>query len=87
MEEKEKYMSLVSEIIAKQAVILGPDIAALKARAVPELVISSDGKLTDITGDPKQAVEKLVDEYISLSGLIVKSTLRSVFEKYSGLPQ
>lgn len=83
MEDKEKYKALISEIIAKQAVILGPEIATLKARNVSALVITNDGRVTDITGDPKEAVEKLVDEYIALSGLIVKSTLRSVFEKYS----
>ena len=83
MDEKEKYKTLLSEIIEKQAVILGPDIALLKARNVSQIVFSGDGKVVDVTGDPKEAVEKLVDEYIALSGQIVKSTLRSVFEKYS----
>jgi len=85
MDDKEKYKSLVSEIIGKQAIILGPEMATLKARNVPELVISADGKVTDIKGDPQQAVEKLVDEYIALSGMIVKNTLKSVFAKYSAV--
>jgi hypothetical protein len=80
--DKEQYKGLLSEIIAKQVVILGPQIAVLKARNVKELTVADDGKVTDFTGDAQQAVEKLVDEYIALSGLIVKSTLKSVFEKY-----
>lgn len=85
MDEKEKYKALLSEIIAKQAIILGPEMAALKARNVSELTISSDGKVIDIKGDPQEAVEKLVDEYIALSGMIVKNTLKSVFDKYSSM--
>jgi hypothetical protein len=86
MEDKEQYKALLSEIIAKQAVILGPDIANLKARNVAQLTIGDTGMVTDIQGDPKEAVEKLIDEYIALSGQIVKSTLKSVFDKYSSIP-
>jgi len=82
MEEKSQYMSLISEIIAKQAVILGPDIAILKARNVLGLMIDENGKVTDIKGNPPNAVEQLVDEYVQLSGQIVKSALTSIFTKY-----
>jgi len=85
MEEKNQYISLISEIIAKQAVILGPDIAILKARNVLGLAIDDNGKVTDIKGDPSDAVEQLIDEYVQLSGQIVKSALSSIFTKYPGL--
>ena len=87
MDEKEQYMALLSEIIAKQAVILGPDIAVLKAKNVPELVIDSSGKVIDINGSPAAAVPKLVNEYVELSGLIVKNALGSIFAKYPGISQ
>ena len=82
MDEKSQYVSLISEIVAKQAVILGPDIAILKARNVLGLMIDDKGKVTDIKGNPSDAVEQLIDEYVQLSGQIVKSALSSIFTKY-----
>jgi len=80
--DKEQYKNLLSEIIAKQAVILGPQIAVLKARNVPVLEVSDDGKVLDIKGNPQEAVEKLIDVYVELSGMIVKNALGSIFPKY-----
>ncbi len=82
MDEKNQYISLISEIIAKQAVILGPDIAILKARNVLGMTIDDSGKVIDIKGNPSDAVEQLIDEYVQLSGQIVKSALSSIFTKY-----
>jgi len=85
MEDKNQYLGLLSEIIAKQAVILGPDIAILKARSVAGLMVDDSGKVLDIKGDPAEAVEKLIDSYVELSGQIVKSALSSIFTKYPQL--
>jgi hypothetical protein len=85
MDEKTQYMALTSEIIAKQAVILGPDIAILKARSVGGLMVSDDGKVTDIKGDPKNILQELVNTYVELSGMIVKNALGSIFEKYPSI--
>lgn len=85
MDEKMQYLALTSEIIAKQAVILGPDIAILKARSVGGLTVSDDGKVTDINGDPGVALQELVNTYVELSGMIVKNALGSIFEKYPGI--
>lgn len=82
MNEKEQYLSLMSEIISKQSDILGPDIAILKARNVSELIIDNNGKLTDFQGDAGEALQKLVNQYVELSGLIVKNALGSIFAKY-----
>jgi len=85
MSEKEEYQALMTEIIAKQSIILGPDIAILKARSTPGLKVSDDGKVTDIQGSPSEAVEQLIDRYVALSGQIVKSALSSIFTKYAYL--
>lgn len=89
MADQEQYISLISDIIAKQAVILGPDIALLKARAVPGLTIDTGGKVVGVSGDPQAVLKKLVDTYVELSGEIVRTALSSVFQKYpsiQGLP-
>lgn len=76
------YTALAQDIIDKQKVVLGPDIALLKARSVSGLTIDDAGVVTSLNGDPKKVVSELVDTYVELSGQIVKSTLLSVFAKH-----
>lgn len=82
---KEEYIAMIQEVIEKQSVILGPQIAELKARNVSELAIAEDGTVTDIKGDPKEALQKLIDQYVELSGQIVKNALGSIFTKYPSI--
>ena len=82
---EQQYKDLLSEIIAKQAIILGPDIAVLKARSVPGIQVTNDGKVSGIDGDPKKLIQQLVDKYVDLSGQIVKNALGSVFARYPGI--
>ena len=81
-DKEEQYKALLSEIISKQTVILGPTISVLKARNVPGLSISDDGKVESITGDPEDALKQLIDQYVELSGQIVRNALGTIFEKY-----
>lgn len=85
MDEKEQYTALISEIIKKQAIILGPEIAILKARSVSGLMVDNDGKVTGVGNNPKETLQNLVDKYVELSGLIVKNALGSIFAKYPSL--
>ena len=85
MDEKGQYAALISEIIKKQTVILGPEIAILKARSVPGLMVDNDGKVTGVGDNPKETLQNLVDQYVELSGLIVKNALGSIFAKYPEL--
>ena len=85
MDEKGQYELLIGEIIKKQTVILGPEIALLKARSVPGLMVDNDGKVTGVGDNPKETLQKLVDQYVELSGQIVKNALGSIFAKYPEL--
>lgn len=78
----EDYKNLINEILAKQAVVLGQDIVILKAKNVAGLNLTNDGKVDSIDGNPEEVLQKLVDEYIALSGQIVKNILSPVFQKY-----
>ena len=78
----EQYKALMTEVIKKQIIILGPSISVLKARNVTALKVSDDGIVTDLSGDPQQALQQLIEEYVSLSGLIVKNVLGSIMDKY-----
>ena len=85
MSENEQYAELISEIIKKQGVILGPEIAVLKARNVKGLTIDNLGKVTTVGDNPKETLQNLVDQYVELSGQIVKNALGSIFAKYPDL--
>lgn len=82
MDEKTRYVAIISEIIARQSIILGPDIAVLKARSVLGLTVNDKGIVTDIKGDSSVVLQQLVNTYVELSGMIVKNALGSIFEKY-----
>ena len=82
MDSREDYKNLISEIIRKQIDILGPEIAIRKANNVAGLKVKDDGTVLDIGGEPQAILQKLVGEYISLSGEIVKNILGPVFAKY-----
>lgn len=82
---KEDYKSMLTEIIQKQVVILGPQIAVLKARNVPGIKVSDDGVVNEITGSEQDILQKLIDEYVSLSGEIVKNAVNSIFKKYPSI--
>ncbi|MBP9719160.1 MAG: hypothetical protein KBD46_01720 [Candidatus Levybacteria bacterium] len=69
------HQKLLTEVIKKQIVILGPDITLAKARNVAGLTIADDGTVTAMTGDPKLLTQQLVNQFMELSGLIVKKTM------------
>lgn len=82
MDENVHYKRLLGEIIAKQSAILGPEIAIMKARGVKGLTITDDGRVATIDGDPQEILQRLIDQYVALSGEIVRATLGSIFQKY-----
>lgn len=81
-EDSSNYKKLLTEIIQKQIVVLGPDIALMKARSVPGIEVESDGTVIKIEQSPSETLRKLIDEYVSLSGLIVKTTMEPLLSKY-----
>ena len=83
MDDKTRYVAIITEIIARQSIILGPDIALLKARSVVGLTVDDKGIVTDIKGDGNVVLQQLVNTYVELSGMIVKNALGSIFEKYT----
>lgn len=79
----EDYKKLIEEIVSKQMDILGPEIAVRKAQNVPGLKLSDAGEVQSVDeANPQAVLQKLVDEYIALSGAIVKNILDPVFAKY-----
>ena len=83
----EQYKLFLSEIIAKQAIVLGPHITVMKARSVKGLKVEDDGTVSHISGDPKKVTNNLINTYVQLSDQIMKNTLSSILNKYPELQQ
>lgn len=79
------YQKLISEIIKKQMALLGSDIALSRARNVTGLTISHDGTVTAIIGEPREMLQKVVDEYFVFSGMIVRRAMESLLANYPSM--
>jgi hypothetical protein len=76
------YKKLLTEVIQKQMVILGPSISLAKARNVKGLVVDDNGTVTNIQGPPQLLIQGLIDQFVQLSGLIVKKTMEPLLSAY-----
>lgn len=81
------YQSLLTELIKKQMVMVGPGVALSKARKVTSLKISDSGEVTAIEGDPQSSLKQLASQYMDLSGQIAQTTLELLLEKYPEIKQ
>ena len=82
MSENEEYKKMLTDLIQKQMVVLGPNIALDKARKVAGVKVSDDGTVLDMDGDPQLVLKGVANEYMALSGQIAQMTLNSLLEKY-----
>jgi hypothetical protein len=81
----EQYKQMLTDLIKKQMVVLGPNIALDKARKVSGLKISDDGNVMSVAGDPQLVLKGVANEYMQLSEQITQMTLNSLVEKYPPL--
>lgn len=87
MDQAEQYKAVMSEIIVKQSIILGPDMAIARAKKVADIEVGDKGEVTSVKGDPADALKRLIDTYVELSGQIVKNALGPIFTKYPDIKQ
>lgn len=81
----EQYKSVLTALIKKQMVILGPSVAFGTAKKVTTLTITPDGTVTDIAGDPVASMKLLAQSYMNLSGQIAQNTLDSILQQHPDL--
>ncbi|MBU1017199.1 MAG: hypothetical protein ABIJ36_01440 [Patescibacteria group bacterium] len=82
MDDNNDYKKAITEIVQKQIVVLGPDIAILKAKNIEGLEVNDKGEATGFKGNPKEILQGIVDEYLSLSGLVFRNVLAPILKKY-----
>lgn len=80
-----QYQNVITDLIKKQMVMLGPNVALSRARKVVGLTVADDGTVTAITGNPREILSAVAKEYMALSGAIARMTLESVIAKYPGI--
>lgn len=85
MSDQADYQALMSDLIKKQMVMLGPNLVLSKSRQVTGLTVADDGTVQSINGDPQVALQELVNAFMSLSGQIAQMTLNALLEKYPGV--
>lgn len=79
------YKQLFSQLIKKQMLVLGPDITLAKVRNVIGLTADVNGDVQKIDGDPQALLQSLINQFVELSGLIVKKTMESILTSYPGM--
>lgn len=76
------YKKLLTDVIKKQIVILGPQITLAKARNVKGLTVADDGTVSDMQGSPQELIQALIDQFVQLSGEIVRKTMEPLLSAY-----
>lgn len=79
---QDDYKTLLTQVIQKQMVILGPTITLAKARNVKGLTVADDGTVVNMDGQPQALIQGLIDQFVQLSGLIVKKTMEPLLSVY-----
>ena len=80
--QTEEYKKLITELIQKQMVVLGPNIALDKARKAAGLKVAGDGSVAELSGDPQMVLKAVANEYAELSGSVAWQTLNALLQKY-----
>ena len=85
MADQDEYKKMLTDLIQKQMVVLGPNIALDKARRIAGLKVTDEGTVLDMDGDPQMVLKGVANEYMALSGQIAQMTLNTLLEKYPTL--
>ncbi len=79
------YKTLFSQLIKKQMLVLGPDITLAKVKNVIGITVDINGDVQKIEGDPQKLLQGLINQFVELSGMIVKKTMESILTSYPGM--
>ncbi|MDO8638738.1 MAG: hypothetical protein Q7R43_04120 [Candidatus Daviesbacteria bacterium] len=80
-----QYQQILTDLIKKQMVMLGPNVALATARKVSGLTVTDEGEVSALSGDPQTILSAVAKQYMALSGAIAQMTLESIIAKYPGV--
>lgn len=79
------YKKIFTELIGKQIIVLGPDITLAKVKNVAGIEVNDKGEVINIQGDAQHMLQLLINQFVELSGAIVKKTMESILMTYPGM--
>lgn len=82
MDSLTQYQNVLTDLIKKQMLMLGPNVALGQAKRVEGLMVDNEGNVTEIKGDPQAVLASVAKQYMALSGQIAQMTLESLVKKY-----
>ena len=82
MAEEKDYLALLTMLIQKHMVVLGPKIALEKAREVSGLNLDEKGNTVSITGSGNLILQDLVEGYFELSGEVSRYFAKKFLAKF-----
>ncbi len=74
----QEYKNLLTEVVKKQIIILGPNITLAKIKKVKGIAIDDTGTVTGISGQPQEITKQLIEEFRDLSEEIVRKTMKPI---------
>lgn len=87
MSDMEDYRQLMSDLVKKQMVMLGPNLVLSKARKVKGITVADDGTVQLLEGDYQLALRELVNAFMNLSGQIAQMTLNTLLLRYPNIKE
>ena len=70
--------NIISELIRRQMSILGSDITMARVKNVIGIQVDPNGGVVSIDRDAQDVLSDLTNQFVELSGLIVKKTMESI---------
>ena len=62
------YRKLLTEVIQKQIIILGPAITLAQVKKIQGITMRDDGTVTAVSGSTEEINKKLIEEFAKVSG-------------------
>ena len=81
-QELKIYQNVLSDLIQRQIMMLGPNVALSQARKVTGFKVNDKGEVTEISSNPQQILSQVANQYMELSEAIASMTLTSITAKY-----
>lgn len=81
MDSSQDYKPFLSDVIKQLFVVIGSDVTLLKLKSIPELTITPDGNVTEITGNTENIIKKFKEVFSELSPGLVKTVIEPALLK------
>ena len=83
-QEPKDYHTLLTELIRKQMLILGPIFPIMQARLIKNLKIAENGMVLETTTDPKLIIKEFITQFLNISETLVDLSIKPMIYTFLG---